>query len=101
MTKKMQGEKKASLFCWLILVVVWSRVLCSEVYLVGSENSHICEASFSADLRDVAGGEDPVEGAAVNGDPQGFFFFWEGGRGLGVRGRERLDWLSTRNMTQA
>lgn len=41
--------KKASLFCWLILVVVWSRVLCSEVYLVGSEKTHICEVSFSAD----------------------------------------------------
>lgn len=27
--------EKASLFCWLILVVVLSRVLCSEVYLVG------------------------------------------------------------------
>lgn len=43
--------KKASLFCWLILVVVWSRVLCSEVYLVGSWKTHVCEASFSADKR--------------------------------------------------
>lgn len=44
-------SKKASLLSWLIQVVVWSRVLCSEVYLVGSENTHICEASFSADKR--------------------------------------------------
>lgn len=41
--------KEASLFCWLILVVVWSRVLCSEVYLAGSVNTHVCEVSFSAD----------------------------------------------------
>lgn len=50
-TKMTKEVKKASTFCWLILVVVWSRVLCSEVYLVGSENTHICEVSFSADLR--------------------------------------------------
>lgn len=35
-------NEKASLFFWLIHVIAWSRVLCSEVYLVGSENSHLC-----------------------------------------------------------
>lgn len=38
---------EASLFCWLILVVVWSRVLCSEVYLAGSVNTHICICEVS------------------------------------------------------
>lgn len=68
-------SKKASLFSWLIQVVVWSRVLCSEVYLVGSENTHICEASFSADKRCCWRREVLIEGA-VNGDPQ------DGERGL-------------------
>lgn len=40
---------KASLLCWLVLLVVWSRVLCSEVYLAGS----VCEVI-------AACGEGPV-----------------------------------------
>lgn len=40
----------------------------------------------SRQIRDVAGGAEPMEGA-VNRDPQGFLGGW--------------DWLSARNITQA